>query len=284
MDRKIAWVTDTAAFLSKEFIEKHHVHVLALNILFEDEALRESVDMTSGEFYDKLRNAQVHPKTSQPLFGEHVALYERLKEEGYDYAIAIHTSEQLSGTVLSSPMAAKQAGFKNYVIDAKIGSYPMQVMLEKGFELAAQGLEPEQIKSEIEAMRCRAQLSIIPASLEQLHKSGRVSGTALCLSNLLKIKLVISYNKEGGVEVVQKVRADKRAKKYIKELLETAVAETGVDEVAIINCNNIAGALEWKSELQSHFPTIHFEPTDLSACVGVHAGEGSLGLCWMRNA
>lgn len=283
MRNKIAWVTDTAALLTNEFIAKHNVHVLPLNIVFEEGPLRETVDMTHNEFYEKLRASKSHPKTSQPAFGEHVALYERLKEEGYEYAIAIHTSEQLSGTVLSAPMAAEQAGFKNYVIDAKIGSYPMQVMLELGFELEKQGLGPEEIVKEIEAMRHRGQLSFIPASLEQLHKSGRVSGTAMFLSNLLNIKLVISYNKEGGVEVAQKVRADKRAKKYVVGLLEEAIAKSGVSEVAVINCNNDAGAREWKKELEQQFPAIHFIPTPLSACVGVHAGEGTLGLSWVRD-
>ena len=164
MTKKIAWVTDTAALLSPDFIKKHNIHVLALNIVFEEGALRETIDMTHDEFYDKLKNAKAHPKTSQPAFGEHVALYEKLKQEGYDCAIAIHTSEQLSGTVLSAPMAAAQAGFRNYVIDAKIGSYPMQYMLELGLELEKEGVEPEEIVEKIEAMRGKAERAFMPAS------------------------------------------------------------------------------------------------------------------------
>lgn len=283
MKKKIAWVTDTAALLSPEFIKEHNIYVLALNIVFEEGALRETIDMTHDEFYDKLKKAKIHPKTSQPAFGEHVALYEKLKEEGYDCAIAIHTSERLSGTVVSSPMAAEQAGFVNYAIDSLIGSYPMQVMLEKGMELEQQGFEPEEIVAQILAMREKAELAFIPASLEQLHKSGRVSGTAMFLSNLLNIKLVIEYNKDGGVEVAQKVRADKRAKKAVTEKLQHAIALSPVKEVAIINCNNEAGAIAWKKELMNEFPMIEFTPTPLSACVGVHAGEGTLGLAWVRQ-
>ncbi|MEG0472532.1 MAG: DegV family protein [Solibacillus sp.] len=283
MGKKIAWVTDTAALLTEEFIKKYNIHVLALNVVFEEKAFRETIDMTHDEFYHKLRNSKELPKTSQPAFGEHVALYERLKEEGYDCAIAIHTSEQLSGTVLSSPMAAEQAGFKNYAIDSKIGSYPMQVMLEKGIELDKKGLEPEQIVQQIEAMCDKADLTFIPASLEQLHKSGRVSGTAMLLSNLLNIKLVIGFNNTGSPEVMQKVRADKRAKKCAVERLQEAMAKSPVTEVAVIHCNNDAGAVDWKKELEVQFPAIDFIPTPLSACVGVHAGEGTLGLTWVRQ-
>lgn len=283
MNKKIAWITDTAALLPESYIKEHSIHVLALNIVFEEGPLRETVDMTHDEFYDKLRNSKIHPKTSQPSFGEHVALYEKLKEQGYDCAIAIHTSEQLSGTVLSAPMAAEQAGFKSYVIDAKIGSYPMQVMLALGIELGKQGHSPEAIVEKIEAMRGKSELAFIPASLEQLHKSGRVSGMAMFLSNLLNIKLVIEYNKEGGVEVAKKVRADNRAKKAVIEKLERAILKSPVKEAAIIHCNNEAGAIEWKKELLKDFPSIQFTPTPLSACVGVHAGEGTLGLTWVRE-
>lgn len=103
------------------------------------------------------------------------------------------------------------------------------------------------------------------------------------LSNLLSIRLVIAYNEAGGVEVIQKVRADKRAKKFAVERLQEAIIKSPVLEVAVINCNNEAGALEWKKELETQFPTIHFTPTPLSACVGVHAGEGTLGLTWVRQ-
>lgn len=75
MTKKIAWVTDTAALLNETFIKKYNVHVLPLNIVFSEGAFRETVDMTHDEFYDKLRSAKVHPKTSQPAIGEMVELY-----------------------------------------------------------------------------------------------------------------------------------------------------------------------------------------------------------------
>jgi DegV family protein with EDD domain len=280
---KIAWITDTAALLSRKFIKENNIHVLPLNVIFEEGALRETIDMTHEEFYKRLRNAKVHPKTSQPNFGEQVALYEKLKKDGYDCAVAVHTSSKQSGTVTSAPIAAEQAGFKTYAIDAKIGSFPMKKMLEKGMELEKQGIAPEQIVEEIKEIRLRSELSFIPASLENLHKSGRVSGTAMFLSNLLNIKLVISYIDDGTCVVTKKVRADKRAKKEIEQQLDKAAVESGVAQVAIIHCNNEVGAEEWKAELQKDYPATEFIVTPLSAAVGVHAGEGTLGLSWVRS-
>lgn len=281
MAKKIAWVTDTAALLSKEFIEQHNIHVLPLNIVFEDGSLRETIDITNDEFYEKLRKAKVHPKTSQPAFGEHVALYENLKQQGYDCAIAVHTSVQLSGTYTSAFMASEQAGFKCYPIDSKIGSFPMMKMLEVGIQMAKEGHDLEEIVQELQSMTERSELSFIPANLTQLHKSGRVSGSAALLSHLLNIKLVISFD-DGFCKMAEKVRADKRAKKYVENLLDNALKTSNIPEVAVIHSNNESGANEWLKQLQQQYTNIKFIALPLSACVGVHAGEGTLGLSWVR--
>ena len=281
--KKIAWITDSAALLTDKFIEKHGVHVLPLNLVFEDATYRDVVDISLENFYEKLREAKVHPKSSQPNFGEHVELYKQLKQQGYDCAIAIHVSSEQSGTFANAAMAAEQAGFTTYPFDSKIGSYPMQKFIEYGQMLEKEGKSPEEILKALEEMRSRAELLFIPASLSNLHKSGRVSGTAMFLSNLLNIKLVIAYNDAGICEVKEKVRSDKRAKQKIVDQLNAAIEMSEVKEVAIINCNNHAGAQAWKEELQAAYPTITFNITDLTAVVGIHAGEGTLGLAWVRE-
>ena len=283
MGKKIAWITDSAAFLSEDFIKENDIHVLPLEMVFEEGVFREVVDMTHETFYQKLRDAKKHPTTSQPNFGSHVALYERLKQEGYDCAIAIHVSSKQSGTVVSAPMAAEQVGFTTYAIDSRIGSFPMQKMIELGIELAKKDTPEEEIVRQIEQLRSKSQLAFLPASLEQLHKSGRVSGLAMFISNLLNIKLVIAYNKEGVCEVIHKVRAENKAKKMVTDLLDDALAKESISEIAVINCNNRTGAQNWIQELKVKYPAIQFTPTELSAAVGVHAGEGTLGLTWVRG-
>lgn len=282
MTEKIAWVTDTAALLDQATIEKYNVHVLPLHIVFTDMDIRETIDITSEKFYEKLQQTKEHPKTSQPPIGEVIALYERLKEEGYTCAIAVHTSKHLSGTYQTAFAAAEQAGFTVYPIDSKIGSFPMQKMIETGYALAEQGVAPQQIAASLTDMAERTRLSFIPTSLSQLHKSGRVSGTQLFLSNLLNIKLVISFE-DGVATMKEKVRADKRARTYVVNQVGEDILHHGVTEVAIIHCNNEQGAEKWHEELKIAFPNVTFIVTELSICVGVHAGEGTLGLSWVQG-
>lgn len=280
--KKVAWITDTAAQLDETFIQTHNVYVLPLSVVFSDGTYRESIDLTQEEFYDKLRTAKTSPKTSQPAIGEMLSLYEKLEAEGYDSAIALHLSSGLSGTFESAQSAAKMTGLKVYPIDSKIGSFPMVKMIEAGNELLENGKEVEEVVAAIKEMTAKAYLSFIPSSLNQLHKSGRVSGTQNFISNILNIKLVITFV-DGVTVMKEKVRSNKRAKNNVTEALRADMAAGTVTEVAAIHCNNSADAEIWKNELLQEFPDLKVEVVQLSVCVGVHAGEGTTGLSWLAK-
>ncbi|WP_301724554.1 DegV family protein [Planococcus shixiaomingii] len=277
---KIAWITDTAAQLDEAFIQQHDVYVLPLSVVFPDGVYRESIDLTQEQFYDKLRAAKVSPKTSQPAIGEMVSLYEKLQSEGYDLAIALHLSSGLSGTFESAQAAAKMTDFNVYPIDSKIGSFPMVKMIEAGTELFSKGKRVEEVVATINEMATKSYLSFIPSSLNQLHKSGRVSGTQAFLSNVLNIKLVITFE-DGKTVMKEKVRSNKRARNSVVSALRTAMAAGTVAEVAVNHCNNAADAEIWKNELVQEFPELKVQVVQLSVCVGVHAGEGTTGLSWV---
>ena len=278
--KKIAWITDTAAQLDDAFIQQHNVHVLPLSVVFDEGSYRESIDLTQKEFYDKLRLAKVSPKTSQPAIGEMLELYERLQSEGYDFAIALHLSSGLSGTFASAQSAAEMSDFKVYPIDSKIGSFPMVKMIEVGDRMFAEGQDADKVVATIQGMVERSHLSFIPSSLNQLHKSGRVSGTQSFISNILNIKLVITFV-DGVTVMKEKVRSNKRAKQSVMSALRKDMETGTVPEVAAIHCNNAADAEIWKKELLQEFPELKVSVVPLSVCVGVHAGEGTTGLSWV---
>lgn len=278
--KKIAWITDTAAQLDDVFIEKHDVYVLPLSVVFLDGEYKESIDLTQEEFYAKLRLAKVSPKTSQPAIGEMLSLYEKLQSDGYDFAVALHLSSGLSGTFATAQAAAEMADFKVYPVDSLIGSFPMVKMIETGSRLFSEGKDVEEVVATIKEMAAKSHLSFIPSSLNQLHKSGRVSGTQAFLSNVLNIKLVITFE-DGKTVMKEKLRSNKRAKNNVVSALHADMAAGSVPEVAVIHCNNAADAEIWKNELLEEFPDLKVQVVQLSVCVGVHAGEGTTGLSWV---
>lgn len=71
--------------------------MLPLSVIIGEDVFREEVDITSAEFYEKVRGMESLPTSSQPTTGEIVSLLERLSKE-YDAVISIHLSSKISGT------------------------------------------------------------------------------------------------------------------------------------------------------------------------------------------
>ena len=96
---KIAVVTDSTAYLNKEQVEKYNIRVVPIPFIIDDKVYNEGIDITTEEFYEKLRTCEKFPTTSQPPVGELVELYESLADEGYDTVISIHLAGTISGFV-----------------------------------------------------------------------------------------------------------------------------------------------------------------------------------------
>lgn len=279
---KIAWITDSTSSLSQDFIEKNHIFVVPLNILFDDQSFRENVDITEKEFYEKIRIHKGSLKTSQPAIGEFVELYEKLKEE-YDMGIAVHATSKLSGTYQTSKSAAEMVGFKLFAVDSKTGSYPISYMIKKGIELAEAGEDVNRVISQLEEYATLNHLYFVPSNLDQLHKSGRVSGSSALLANLLKIRPMLSLENGGEVLIKEKLRTDKKARAWLLDRVEEALKTHTISTIAILHADDIVAAESLKQAVQERFPGIETVIMMFIPVVGVHAGAGTIGLSWVKE-
>ena len=73
---KIAVVTDSTCYLSKEEIAANNIHVVPIPFILNGKTYHEGVDITTEEFYDQLTTASTFPSTSQPSIGEMMELYQ----------------------------------------------------------------------------------------------------------------------------------------------------------------------------------------------------------------
>ncbi|MGG3563006.1 DegV family protein [Neobacillus rhizosphaerae] len=276
---KIAWITDTTASLSKEFIKQHHIHVIPLHVVINDEFYKETVDITEEEFYERMKNEEGKFQSSQPSISDFVDLYSKLKEE-YDFGVAIHASSLLTGTYQSSVMAAEMEDFKLYSIDSKTGSYPLSFLIKRGIELAEQGLEISEIISQLNGLLDQTRLYLVPSNLDQLHKSGRVSGSQKILASLFNIKPILSIE-EGAAKIKDKVRTEKKVIAWLVNKLKEDLETKSVKKVAIVHANDIKKATELENVIRETFPTIETEILMLITVAGVHTGVGTIGLSWV---
>src|SRR5690625_798490 len=104
---KIAVMTDSTSYIPRVVREKLNIQVIPLSVVFGHEAFREEIDLTTEQFYQKVRSSDDLPTTSQPSVGMFVDRFETLAEKGYEAIITIHLSQKLSGTYQAAQSAGK---------------------------------------------------------------------------------------------------------------------------------------------------------------------------------
>ncbi|GLB57891.1 DegV family protein [Cytobacillus sp. NCCP-133] len=278
---KIAWVTDSTAYLNEELKNHPDLYQIPMTIIMDGNEYTDGVDLTPEELYARLKTLDTPPKTSQPSIGAFQNLYENLKGK-YDAIIAVLVSAKLSGTVSSSEQASQLVDIPVYSVDSKILSYPLTRMILKGMEWAESGLAAEEVIRRIEILRDTGETYVLIGSLEQLHRSGRMSGIQFFLGSMLNVKPIISVH-DGELSVREKARSEKKAKEKIMKLLRNSHEKKPLKEVFILYGLHPDEAESWKEELQKEFPAIKFGCYSLGATIGVHAGENTLGISWLNG-
>lgn len=277
--KTIAWVTDSTSTIDPEFAKNNHVYIVPLRLIINNECYRENIEITTEEFYEKMREHE-QVGSSQPPVGEFIELYEQLKEQ-YDEIIAVHLSTGLSGTYNASMQGAEIAEANVIGIDSKVGAYPIREMITRGIHWHKMGFSALEIKEKIENIIQNMSFYLIPASLSQLHRSGRVSGTQVVLSQLLRINLLLRFDEEGKVVVVEKVRTMKKTTQMLLDIFKADIDL--VKDVCIMHSNNLEVALKLEADIKLMAPDIRTEIMTYIPAVAVHAGEGTVGLSWIKN-
>ena len=100
-------VTDSASDIPHEVAQKLGISIMPLTVSFGKKSYRDGIDLNAEEFYAKLAQSKILPKTSQPSVGNFIDVYKALAQEDSEI-ISIHLSSKLSGTY-NTALLAKEA-------------------------------------------------------------------------------------------------------------------------------------------------------------------------------
>lgn len=242
------------------------------------------MDIDSKGFFEKVRQRKDLPTTSQPPVGEFVALFEKLAADGYDAVISIHLSSGLSGTFQGAVTAGTLVnGITVYPFDSEITCMVQGFYVLEAAKMAERGVGPEEILARLEELKVSADAYLMVDDLAHLQRGGRLSSAQAFFGSLLQVKPLLHFA-NNVIVPFEKIRTRKKAMKRIGELLDKTVGTADCKyRAVIIHANREAEALEWKTELESQFPTVEFSISYFGAVIGTHLGEGAMGMGWMKK-
>lgn len=257
---------------------------LPMTIIFGEDEYLDSVTLSHEEFYEKLTQTSIVPKTCQIPPAVYMETFEEVVQAG-DTAVVVTMSSKLSGTYNSACMAAEEFGDKIAVVDSENITFGEQILIKRGLELRDQGLSAQEIKEVLDREKKHIRLYALVDTLEYLRKSGRVSAAAAFAGGLLAIKPVISM--EGGeAQIVGKARGSKQGNAILAGLIEKG---NGIDFTrpicfgyASVGKATMEAFMSEQSALwQAYDGELPF--TSIGSTIGTHAGPGVFGLAFFEN-
>jgi DegV family protein with EDD domain len=276
---KIAIITDSSCDIPKEYIEENHVFVLPLQVNMPDGEYLDGINITPEEVYSRM--PEVIPTTSQPSPGQVMELLDKIKDEGYQEAIAICMSSGLSGTYNTIRMCADQVeGLQIQIVDTHRLSMALGFVVMQAVEMNRKGCSQQEIVDSLNDNWKKTNGFFCIPSLTYLIKGGRIGLVAGTVGNILGIIPIISIdNKEGRYFTYAKVRSYSLAIKKIEEIIKTIIKDK-VADIAVLQ----GGALEKAKEVFDSFKNIeglrNIYISHISPALGVHTGPGMFGIAY----
>lgn len=280
---KTAIIVDSTAYLDEDLRNHPDIYELVLTTTFADgtEFPDSSDPEIQARFYEKLKSADELPKTSQPAPGTYVELIEEIIEKEYDQLLCIHLSQTFSGTYQTAKMLTSEYSdqLTIHVMDSKGVSEIIGGIVEQGLEMLEKGLEFEEICEKLEWVAKNSTIYLTVADLYNLEKGGRVNMATARIGNLLKVRPLLYVDAAGEVEVLDKIRTDKkvnrRLAKIAKEDAEKYPNGMMLRFAHAVDEERLKATIEAVSETVPH---LEYKVGTLGPVIGTHTGTGTVGM------
>jgi len=283
---KIAVVTDTAACLPPEIAQKYNIPIAPLHIIIGGEKeYRDGVDLDTMEFYAKLRKMGKNeklPTSSSSILGEFIPIFESLRGK-VDGVVTVVMSSPLAGCY-NAALQAKDlvTDLPVEVIDTKTAMSAEAFCVLAAAKAAAAGGTLQQVAQAARDMMPKVHLFWIMETLEYLRRGGRVSMPAAMLAGWLKVKPLLTLDKDGKVAPVGKPRTMAKA---IDAMLDQMASRVGNTPVHAAIMHGDAGE---NLNILKDKMTARFKPVDIWVCgmtpvIGTNTGPGTLAIAFYNE-
>lgn len=283
---KIAIVTDSTAYITSEQIGDLPIRVATTPVIIDGTTYNEGVDITTAEYYERLKDAKEFPHTSQPRLGDVIDIHQQLLDEGYDTVIDIYLSATISGiNGTISAMARDNHDQHIVVYDSQITVILMGEMVLTAGRMAQAGASVDDIIRQLDVLRASTGEYFIVNDLQHLVRGGRLSNTAGLLGSMLRIKPLLTFdNNTHKIVVAEKIRTLPRAYHRVEELFTQALDQADYPLRAwVIDGNDPESGNAWQHDLQRQFPGVRIERSYFGPAIGTHLGAKAIALAWMRD-
>lgn len=279
MTRSVRVLTDSASDLDPTEGETLGCTVIPVPVYLGNEVFEDRVSLQPNEFFLRLRQMDVLPKTSQPSPAVIAATLQRLMDEGYDI-VAIIMSSKMSATIESVRRISERIAPDHIrVVDSRQISLGEQVVVRAVTQFAQRGSTLADVVTYAEQVKQRANVYGVLQTLEYLQKNGRIGRVARVVGGLLSLKVLVNIE-DGLLAPLDRVRTWLRALERLKELI---IARGPFEGPLIVgHAANLTDAMAIKEALSDAFPHQEILLQQIGPAIGTHSGPGAIGVAFLE--
>ncbi|OPJ55390.1 DegV family protein [Alkalithermobacter paradoxus] len=266
-------ITDSTAYIPKEYAKEHDIDVVQLTVSFNNEVMEEGYPGEFEDFFKKLKESTEFPKTSQPSTGAFVNAFEKAIKEGKEI-ITIVVSEKASGTYNNAILAAGMVDKdKISVIDSQTSGPNLRILVERAKELSNLGKCRKDIVDIINKEKKNMSVQMTFETLEYLKKGGRLSPSKVVIGSILNIKPIIGVE-NGYILPIGKARGKKKAIEFMINNIPD-----NVKKISVCHILSFEEAFRIKEVLKEKFSNAVINIDEVGPVLGAQFGPKGIGIC-----
>ncbi|MBQ8315125.1 MAG: DegV family protein [Lachnospiraceae bacterium] len=287
MNDSYAIVSGATGDMPQSVIEEYGIHVIPMSVrVGELDYLYhpDEKELSCKDFYTKI-SAGEESVTSQITPIVFKEIFEAYLKQGKDI-LYIAFSSGLSGTYNSACLIAEDLR-EQYperrieCIDSLCASIGEGYLVYLAGKLRKEGKSFDEVTTFVKENRTNVCHWFSVDDLLHLKRGGRLSGFEAAVGTALKIKPVLSVDREGKLTVVAKVRGTKKGMEYLKERLINDGIDTANQTVMIGHADVPEIAEQLKEQLLDEGLVKDVIISNVGPIIGSHVGSGMFALVFL---
>jgi DegV family protein with EDD domain len=269
----IGLVTDSNAQLPADLRERFQVGVVPLTVVVGGQPYREGVDITTGDFYERLADG-AEVSTAAPSPGEVLALYEEAASAGATEILSIHIGSNTSATVNAVKVASGSSPVPVEIVDTGTASFAVACCVWAAGEALNAGGDLAHAADVARRVAGQVGNVFIVGALDLARRGGRLAADAAEGEGLPVLALA-----EGQMNAVGRVHDVESAVDAMTDYF-VDVAAGSPQRVGVGHALTPELADEYAARLAARPEVAELVRYEIGPSVGAHTGPGTVGACF----
>lgn len=276
--RQFAVITDSAADIADEDMERLDIHMVPCRIQFGDRGYLDKVSITADEFYTELATNPHHPTTSQPAPGDFRRQFQFLASHFAD-VVSINLTDAASGTLEAARSAANRSNAPGriHVINSLNASMGQGLLVVFAAECANAGVAVDRTIAAVEELVPKTLTYGLLNRLDYAVRGGRIPQWVKTIADLFRLTPIIQTTPDGRIAASGFLFGrSERATRFARHIVRRVPPDTPLS-IAIGHAMCPEDALELERVLRQKVSRIErLTIAELGTAFGVHGGPGTL--------